>query len=105
MTLTPFQAAHVAKVFPDAREEMADFLARGVAVGIGPQRECGSDVPPIAIWVMEKSEFWIDCCNTVADAIAKAKSLGLRVVHVADTKPKKPSAEILAAEGKRHLRR
>lgn len=85
MSLTPTQTAHVATVFPNARPEMADFLARGVAVGIGPQNECGSDVPPVAIWVVEKPEFWIDCCATTAEARAKAVSLGLRVVHVLET--------------------
>lgn len=85
MNLTQHQAEHVAKTFPDARPSMADFLARGVAVGIGPQNECGDDVPPIAIWVVERPAFWIDCCATVADAKAKAEFLGLRVVHVLDT--------------------
>lgn len=87
MNLTPTQAAHVASVFQDARLQMAGFLARGVAVGIGPQCECGPDVPPIAIWVVEKADFWIDCCNTTAEAKAKAVSLGLRVVHVIDNAP------------------
>lgn len=81
MALTPHQAAHVAKVFPEARAEMSDYLARGVAVGIRPQNECGPDVPPIAIWVVEEPAFWIDCCNTVAEAKAQAEALGLRVVQ------------------------
>lgn len=85
MNLTQPQAEHVAKTFPEARPIMEDFLARGVAVGIGPQKECGDDVPPIAIWVVEKPSFWIDCCATVADAKIKAESLGLRVEHVLDT--------------------
>lgn len=85
MNLTQHQAEHVAKTFPDARLSMADFLDRGVAVGIGPQKECGDDIPPIAIWVVEKPSFWIDCCATVADAKEKAKLLGLRVVRVLDT--------------------
>ena len=82
MNLSPSQTAHVAKTFPDARSRMADFLARGVAVGIGPQNECGKDIPPIAIWVVEQPSFWIDCCATTSDAKAKAEALGLRVVHV-----------------------
>ena len=81
MNLTSIQAAHVAKVFPESRDEMADYLERGVAVCIGPQNECGDDVPPIAIWVVEKPEFFIDCCATVADAKAQAKALGLRIVR------------------------
>lgn len=80
--LTVAQAAHVAKVDPNHRLEMADLLRRGVAVGIGPQRECGPDVPPIAIWVAENPEFWIDCCETVAAAKSYAASLGLPVAHV-----------------------
>ena len=84
MNLTEAQAAHVAQVYPEGRPEMADFLARGVAVGIGPQNECGADVPPIAIWVIEKPEFWIDCCDTVFAAKAKAELLGLLVVRVLD---------------------
>lgn len=80
--LTAAQAAHVAKVDPNHRLEMADLLRRGVAVGIGPQRECGPDVPPVAIWVVENPEFWIDCCETVAAAKSYAASLGLPVVHI-----------------------
>lgn len=81
MNLTPPQATHVAKAFPEARADMAAFLARGVAVCIGPQNECGTDVPPIAIWVVEKPEFFIDCCPTVAAAKELASALGLRVVR------------------------
>lgn len=58
--LTVAQAAHVAKVDPNHRLEMADILRRGAAVGVWPQRECGPD----AIWVVENPEFWIDCCET-----------------------------------------
>ena len=81
MNLTPAQAAHVANAFPETRDEMANYLNRGVAVCIGPQKECGGDVPPIAIWVVEKPDFWIDCCLTVAEAKVHAEALGLRVVR------------------------
>lgn len=80
MPLTPIQAAHVAKAFPEFRAAMADFLSRNVAVCIGPQNECGPDVPRIAIWVVEKPSFWIDFCETLEDAVMRAELLGLRVV-------------------------
>lgn len=86
MALSPLQAAHVAKVFPEARADMTDYLERGVSVCIGPQRDCGPDVPPIAIWVVEAPAFWIDCCRTVAEAINLAESLGLSVERKAKRK-------------------
>lgn len=84
MTLAAIHEAHVAQTFPEDREAMADYLSRGVAVCIGPQKECGPDVGPIAIWVIEAPEFWIDCCATTKDAVEKAKALGLQVVRVLD---------------------
>lgn len=80
-TLTPMQAAHVAAVIPECKSQMANYLAAGVEVLVGPQTECGPDVPPIAIAVASDPAFWIDCCETVEAAKARAQSLGLRVVE------------------------
>lgn len=79
--LTPIQASHVAAVFPEAKVQMKTYLAAGVEVVVGPQTECGSDVPPIAIAVASDQSFWIDCCETVEAAKARAQALGLRVVE------------------------
>lgn len=79
--LTALQAAHVASVFPECKSQMSDYLASGVRVVIGPQSECGPDVPPIAIAVASDQAFWIDCCETVEAAKARAHALGLRVVE------------------------
>lgn len=79
--LTPMQAAHVAAVFPECKSQMADYLAAGVNVVVGPQNECGPDVPPIAIAVASDQAFWIDCCETVEAAKDRAHRLGLRVVE------------------------
>lgn len=84
--MTPVQAAHVAKAFPENREQMADFLAAGVEVFCEKQIECGPDIPAIAIRVAAMPEFWIDCCNTVKAAKSKAQSLGLVVKDL----PKQP---------------
>lgn len=78
---THIQALHVAAVFPESRAQMEAYLAEGVAVVVGPQSECGPDVPPIAIAVASDQEFWIDCCETVEAAKARAHALGLRVVE------------------------
>ncbi len=78
--LTPTQSAHVASVFPECRTEMAEYLEAGVDVVIGLQNECGPDVPPIAIAVAHDQAFWIDCCDTLEAANARALALGLRVV-------------------------
>jgi hypothetical protein len=79
MPLSVAQANHVAKVFPECRAEMTDFLEAGAEVVIYKQDECGSDVPPSAIGVAGTA-FWIDCCETPGEATALASSLGLRVV-------------------------
>ena len=78
--LTPIQASHVAAVFPDVKAQMEAFLVAGVDVVVGPQTECDPDVPPIAIAVAADQAFWIDCCETVEAANARAQALGLRVV-------------------------
>lgn len=80
--MTPAQMNHIAKVCPDTRTEMSGFLSRGVAVCIGPQDECGPDVPKFAIWVIEDPAFWIDCCATIEEAKTKSEELGLRVVRI-----------------------
>lgn len=79
--LTPMQAAHVAAVFPECKAQMANYLAAGVEVVVGPQNECGPDVPPIAISVASDQAFWIDCCETVEKAKMRAQELGLNVVR------------------------
>jgi hypothetical protein len=81
LMLTSLQAAHVAAVFPECKSQMSNYLASGVEVVIGPQTECGRDVPPIAIAVASDQAFWIDCCETVEAAKARAQALGLRVVE------------------------
>ncbi|KVA53984.1 hypothetical protein WI61_06580 [Burkholderia cepacia] len=81
MHLTVAQASHVAKVFPECRAEMADFLEARAEVVIYKQDECGSDVPPFAIAVAGTA-FWIGCCETPEEATALADSLGLKVVEV-----------------------
>ncbi len=79
--LTALQEAHVAAVFPECKAQMSSYLAAGVEVVIGPQTECGPDVPPIAIAVASDQAFWIDCCETVESAKARAQALGLRLVE------------------------
>lgn len=78
--LSPVQSAHVAAVFPEVKAQMERYLAAGVEVVIGPQSECGPDVPPIAIAVAADQSFWIDCCDTKELAHDRAVALGLRVV-------------------------
>lgn len=77
--MTPLQTAHVAKAFPENREQMAAYLAAGVEVVCEKQTECGLDIPAIAIKVAAMPEFWIDCCDTVKAAKSTARSLGLVV--------------------------
>lgn len=74
------QSAHVASVYPECRDQMARYLQQGAEVVIGLQTECGPDVPPIAIAVAADRSFWIDCCETIELARARAKALGLRVL-------------------------
>lgn len=79
LMLTEFQASHVRKAFPESRQMMADFLSRGVEVFVSRQNECGSDIPPFAIRVVEQPAFWIDCADSVRAATQLAKDLGLKV--------------------------
>lgn len=80
--LTKAQHTHLVGCFPEARQEMQQYMLDGVEVGIMPQTEAGPDVPPYAIYVMTHLEFWIDCAATVEAARAKAASLGLPVVAI-----------------------
>ena len=94
LMLTTLQEAHVAAVFPECKSQMSDYLAAGVEVVIGPQTECGPDVPPIAIAVAADQSFWIDCCDSEKLARARAKELGLRVgarsIPTRKTRPVQP---------------
>lgn len=81
MSLTSAQSAHVSKVFPECRADMARFLERGAKVAIYKQNECGADVQPYAIAVAG-TDFWIECCETAEAAEALADSLGLKVIEV-----------------------
>jgi hypothetical protein len=80
-TMTAAQRAHVAKVYPECRNEMASYLASGAQVVIYRQDECGDDVPPYAIAVAG-TDFWVDCCDTPQEAMALARSLGLTLAHL-----------------------
>lgn len=82
MSLTPAQSAHIASAFPETRAEMTRFLEAGVGVLVHRHDECGGDVPPYAI-VVDRTSFWIDCCDTPEEAEALACSLGLKVLGVA----------------------
>ena len=66
-------------MFPECKAQMSNYLAAGVEVVVCPQTECGPDVPPIAIAVASDQAFWIDCCETVEAAMARAQALGLHV--------------------------
>jgi hypothetical protein len=79
MPLTVAQAHHVAKVFPECRAEMTDFLEARAEVVIYKQDECGSDVLPYAIAVAGTA-FWIDRYKTLEEATALGSFLGLKVV-------------------------
>jgi|GEM_PF-6513824 len=92
MSLNPKQQSHVAGAFPETRQQMSDYLARGVEVVVFRQHECGDDVPPYAVAPMEKRDFWIGCWDTVEQASANAIDLGLRVVQGEPAKPSTPPA-------------
>ncbi|MBK1902007.1 MULTISPECIES: hypothetical protein [Burkholderia] len=78
MNLTALQQEQVKKAFPECHEEMARYLAGGAKVVIGRQTDV-SEAPPFAITVTG-TDFWIDCCNTEAEAVQLCESLGLTVV-------------------------
>ena len=50
MALNNYQQEHVAKVFPESREQMQKCLEESVEVVVYLQNECGDDVPPFAQW-------------------------------------------------------
>ena len=79
--MTTAQLAHVAKVYPECKREMAHYLSSGAEVVIYRQDACGDDVPPYAIKVAG-SDFWIDCCATPEEAAVVARSLGLTVTRL-----------------------
>lgn len=80
MKLTEAQQAQVKKAFPECHEEMARYLATGAKVVIGRQNDV-PEAPPFAITV-SGTDFWIDCCNTEAEAVHLCESLGLTVVQL-----------------------
>lgn len=82
--LTKRQSFHVRSVYPECRDAMASFLEGGVKVFVTSQNECGTDVPPFAIRVVDQPDFWIDCASSAQSAAALAIDLGLRVVDVND---------------------
>jgi hypothetical protein len=75
--MTEAQGQHVAKVYPEFRDEMAAHLLSGAEVMIRAQDEVG-EAGAFAIEV-RGSDFWIDCCSTQEAAENRALRLGLRV--------------------------
>lgn len=80
MALNNYQQEHVAKVFPESREQMQKYLEEGVEVVVYLQNECGDDVPPFAVAPKDNREFWIGCWDTAESAAKRATALGLKVV-------------------------
>lgn len=80
MALSSHQQAHVAKVFPESREQMEKYLEERVEVVVYLQNECGDDVPPFAVAPRDNQEFWIGCWDTAEAAAEEAIALGLKVV-------------------------
>ena len=78
---TQAQQTHLAGVPAESREDMGIYLASNAKVFVYLQNEARPDVPPWAISVLERPEFWIDCMPTRRQAIAYAKALGLKVVE------------------------
>lgn len=80
MALSSHQKDHVAKGFPECREQMRKYLEEGVEVVVYLQDECGDDVPPFAVAPKDNQEFWIGCWDTAESAAKQASALGLKVV-------------------------
>lgn len=80
MSLSPAQQDYVNSVFPECRDQIADYLERGVEVVVFKQNECGEDVQPFAVAPKDDQEFWIGCWDTPELATSEATALGLRVV-------------------------
>ena len=79
--LNSVQKRHVAKVFPEFREQMAQYLLAGVDVVIYHQTECTPDVPAFAVAPKDDIEFWIGCWDSAEVAQREAEALGLHVVQ------------------------
>jgi hypothetical protein len=78
MDLTPQQQAFVDQVPPgQVRSDMAMYLAAGAEVVIGRQTE----LPEVAAFsvMVDGTDFWICCCESIAEASELAQHLGLRV--------------------------
>ncbi|MCI3206431.1 MULTISPECIES: hypothetical protein [Pandoraea] len=76
--LTAAQVAHVAKVFPECREDMAKYLISGAEVLVVQQDEVHQALPQAIVVI--GTAFWVDCCDTRAEAVNLAESLGLVVL-------------------------
>ncbi|RZT35477.1 hypothetical protein EV147_3924 [Cupriavidus agavae] len=79
--LTPYQSAHISKVYPECRADMRHYFETGAQVVVYRQHECGDDVLPFALAV-SGTDFWIDCCESPRAALTLASKLGLEVVKV-----------------------
>ena len=55
--LNEYQQAFVDGVYPECKDAMSDYLARGVDVVIYRQHECGGDCPPFAVATAEDISF------------------------------------------------
>lgn len=77
--LTVTQTKLLMQVNPFVRNEIKNYLKQGAEVVIYKQNDAGPDVPPFAIAIKDRQDFWIDCCDTVDLAIKKAVDLGLKV--------------------------
>lgn len=80
VVLSRHQQEHVAKAFPECREQMQKYLEERVEVVVYLQNECGDDVPPFAVSPKDNREFWIGCWDTAESAAKEAIALGLKVV-------------------------
>ena len=80
--LNKYQTAHLAHFSKEDTEDARQYLLEGVDVFIVNQNECGDDVPPYAIAVAKRQEFWMDCCIDIDSAKQQAKNLGLQVVDL-----------------------
>lgn len=76
--LTARQRQHVARVYPECRDSMRNYLMAGAQVGVCKQTEVG-ECPPFAIYVWNQQDYWIDCCKTYDAAVKKIEDLGLRL--------------------------
>lgn len=96
-SLNAKQQRHVAGASPETRQQMTDYLTRGVEVVVFRQNECGDDVPPFAVAPVEKRDFWIGCWDTVEQATTNATDLRLRVVLNESSVPSSSPAATIEA--------